>query len=132
MRSSISAANSPVRCAGGGDDRRRSRALIEIAKIGRRQRDGAIGIDVAGNRQRGVARLVVGLKKLADVIEPRGLDVLGSANGHPVIRMIGWIQRRDERHPGEAVRTILVVLPPLVEDDVALVFELASVRAGSR
>ena len=43
--------------------------------------------------------------------------------------MIGWIQRGDERHPGKAVRPILVVLPPLVEDDVALVFELG-VREG--
>ena len=38
--------------------------------------------------------------------------------------MIGRKQRRRERDAGEAVRPILVVLPPLVEHDVALVLEL--------
>ena len=38
--------------------------------------------------------------------------------------MIRRIQGSDERHAGKAVRTVLVVLPPLVEHDVALVLEL--------
>ena len=38
--------------------------------------------------------------------------------------MIRRIERRDERHAGKPVGTVLVVLPPLVEDDVALVLEL--------
>ena len=44
--------------------------------------------------------------------------------------MIRRIQGGDERHAGKPVRTILVVLPPLVEDDVALVLELGLGERG--
>ena len=37
--------------------------------------------------------------------------------------MIEREQRLRDRHAGEAVRTILVILAPLVEDDVALILE---------
>ena len=38
--------------------------------------------------------------------------------------MVGGIERRQHRHRRPAVRAVLVVLAPLVEDDVALVREL--------
>jgi hypothetical protein len=81
-------------------------------------------VDVAGERQRRVARPVVGSEKRADVVERGGLEILGGANRHPVIRMIRRIERGGDRHAGETVRTVLVVLPPLVEDDAPLVLEL--------
>ena len=56
-------------------------------------------------------------------------DVFGGADRQPVIRMIRRIERRDDRHAREAVGPILVLLPPLVEHDVALVLEL---RVGER
>ena len=60
----------------------------------------------------------------------RGLQILGGADRHPVIRVIGRIERRDERHAGKPVGTVLVVLPPLVEDDVALILELGFGERG--
>ena len=53
-----------------------------------------------------------------------GAQVLGRANRHPVIWVVRRIERRHDGHAGKAVRTVLVVLPPLVQDDVALVLEL--------
>ena len=59
-----------------------------------------------------------------DLVELGGLEVRDLADRRPMVRMVRREQRAEHRHRREAVRTILVVLPPLVQDDVALVDEL--------
>ena len=68
--------------------------------------------------------MVIPREERVDLVEPHLVQVRDLADGRPVIRMIGRKQRRDNRHRAEAVRPVLVVLPPLVEDDRPLVREL--------
>jgi hypothetical protein len=46
--------------------------------------------------------------------------------------MVRRVQRGERRHAREPVRTILVVLPPLVQDDVTLVGELGFRQRGQQ
>ena len=46
--------------------------------------------------------------------------------------MVRRVQRGERRHAREPVRTILVVLPPLVQDDVTLVGELGFRQRGQK
>ena len=71
-------------------------------------------------------------KNALHVFERRGPDVLGRADRQPVVRMIRRIERRRDRHAGEAVGPVLVVLTPLVQHDVALVRELLRRERGQQ
>ena len=74
--------------------------------------------------------MIVGPEKLAYVFECRRVEIRGLTDGHPVIRVIGREHRRNDRHGGEAIRPVFVVLPALVQHDLALRFEL--LRGQSR
>ena len=119
----------------GANVRRRARegrrllAGLELAEVVLGQAQRLVRLDVASDRQRRVRGPVVGLEERAHVLDARRGDVLGGADRQPVIGMIRRIERRDDRHSREAVGAILVLLPPLVEHDVALVLEL---RVGER
>jgi hypothetical protein len=80
-------------------------------------------IDVAGDRQRSVARVIVAAEKRVDFVELDRLQVGDLADRGPVVRVIGRKQRRQERHRREPVGPVLVVLPPFVQHHVALVVE---------
>jgi hypothetical protein len=102
------------------------RNLAEVAVDERQRR---VGIDVAGQRDRGVRRMVIAAEERLHFLEPCGLEVGHFADRRPVIRMVRWKQRREHRHRRQAVWTVLVVLAALVQDDVALVAEF---RVGQR
>ena len=73
--------------------------------------------------------MVVRLEKRAHVFERRRLQIRGLADRQPVIRMIRRKQRRRDRHRRQAVRAVLVVLPPLVQHDVALRSRISAASA---
>ena len=73
--------------------------------------------------------MVVAAEERVYLVELNGVEILDLADRRPVIRMIRRKQRRQQRHRREPVRTVLVVLPPFVQHDVALVREL---RLGER
>ncbi len=124
MRSSRTRRVSPVSVASGAWTGGGSGPASRSPKYLGRQRQRAIRVDVAGERQRRVARPVVGPKKRADIVQARGFQVLRGADRHPVVRVRGWIQGRHERHPCKPIRPVLIVLTPFVQDDIALVLEL--------
>ena len=68
--------------------------------------------------------MVERLEEAPGVVHRRGHEVGGRADGHPVIRVVGRKERRRQRHAGEAVGTVLVVLPALVQHHLALGGEL--------
>jgi hypothetical protein len=76
--------------------------------------------------------MVIGGKELADFVERRGAQVVRRSDRDPVIRMIGRKERGRDRHAGKPVGTVLVILPPLVEHDVALVLELLLRQRGQQ
>jgi hypothetical protein len=94
------------------------------AEVVRGHLERVVGVHVAGESQRRVRRTVVRLKERANVLQPGGADVLGRADRHPVVRVIGRVERRRCCHSRQPIRPVLVVLPPLVEHDLALVLEL--------
>ncbi len=99
-------------------------ARIDLTEVAVDEHECLLGIDVARERDRGIGRVIVPAKERADLVELGGLQIGDVPDRRPVIRMVWRKERRQERHRREAVRTILVVLPPLVEDDVALIREL--------
>ena len=64
--------------------------------------------------------MVVGAEEGVDVFQPCRSEVFRGADRHPVVRVIVGIQSGSERHDRKAVRPVLVVLPTLVEHDIAL------------
>ena len=80
-------------------------------------------IEVAGDAQAGVGRVIVAAEEVGDVLA-RGLgDVFHRADRRPAIGMIGRIQRGQDRFVDQAVGAVLVALAALVLDHVALVVE---------
>ena len=75
---------------------------------------------------------IVGLEERAHVSELGRAQIGRFADGQPVIGMLRRIQRRDHRHAREAVRAVLVILPPLVEHHVALVLEFLIGQRGQQ
>ncbi len=68
--------------------------------------------------------MVVAAEERADVVDRGGEQVVGRPDRGPVIRVLVRKQGGHQREPGHAVRAVLVVLPPFVQHDVALVGEL--------
>ena len=73
--------------------------------------------------------MIVAAEERVHFVELHRLQVGDLADRRPVVRMIRRKQRRQQRHRRQPVRPVLVVLPPLVQHDVALVREL---RLGQR
>ncbi len=86
--------------------------LDQLSRLGR--------VDVARNHQARIVRGVVLAKEFDDVIVTGGGEIFHVADGRPVIRMILRVQHLAEDDFCHAVRLVLVTLPPLVFDDVAL------------
>ena len=97
------------------------RDALEIRPHERKRR---VGVEVAGKRNRRVRRMVVAAKERVRFVDLGRLQVRDLADRRPVVRMVRGKQRRQHRHRRQAVRTVLVVLPPLVQHHVALVDEL--------
>ena len=104
-------------------DSRGSSTRPEVLEIRAGQREGGVRVDVARERQRDVAGVIVGTEELPRVVESRCVEVGHLADRRPVVRMVGRKQRRQHHHRRETVRTVFVVLAALVEHDVALVRE---------
>ncbi len=99
-------------------------------RLCKRERRGRV--DVARNRQRRVAGVVVTREERPYVVQACRAQIVRAADRQPVVRMVGREQRVDDGHAGHAVRAVLVVLPPLVEDDVALIAELLLGQRGEQ
>ena len=88
--------------------------------------DQAIGlrrVEVAGDAQAGVGRMIVAAEEVGDVLA-RGLgDVFHRADRRPAIGMIGRIKRGQDRFVDQAIGAVLVALATLVLDHVPLVVE---------
>ena len=95
----------------------------QIAEVSLGEIEGAFGLDVACQRQRRIRRVIVGPEERLDVLEAHRAEIIGRPDRRPVVGMLLRKQRRDNRHEREPVRAVLVVLPPLVEHDVALGLE---------
>ena len=104
--------------------RRDARTRFDVFEVAPRQRQRVSGVDVAGDGQRRVRRMVVGAEEMADFIELGGIEVGDLANRRPVVRMVRRKQRRQHRHRREAVRAVFVVLAPFVQHDITLIGEL--------
>src|SRR5438034_1287186 len=76
-----------------------------LLEVRANERERRVGIDVAGERNGRVGRMVVPLKKRADLAQPGGLEIRDLADRRPVVRMIGRKERAEHRHRREAVRT---------------------------
>ena len=76
--------------------------------------------------------MVIALKESVDLVELRGLQIRNLADCRPVIWMIRWKERAEHRHRREAVGTILVVLPALVQHDVPLIREFRLRQRGQK
>ena len=109
---------------GRSHDRWNGIARVEIAEVGFRQPQGFVGLHVPRDRQRGIRGPVVGAEELARILDLRGGDVFRRADREPVVRMVGRVQRGNDRHAGKAVGPVLVLLATLVQHDVALILEL--------
>ena len=83
-----------------------------------------VGIDVARERDRRIRRMVVAREERVDLVEPDGIQIRHLADRRPVVRMIGRKERGQDGHRAQAIRPVLVILPPLVQDHGALVREL--------
>ena len=101
--------------------RRSGRDLAEVALD---ERERGVGVDIAGNRNRRVRRVVERAEELAGVLHARRHEVGRRANRDPRIRMVGREQRLGERHARQTVGPVLVVLPPFVQHDLAFGREL--------
>ena len=104
----------------GNGHRLDARAALDVAKPFFHQPACRRGVDVARDDQAGVARRVVLLEELHDVVVAGRRQVGHVADDGPVIGMALRIQHLAKRQFGRAVRTIFVTLAPLVLDDVAL------------
>ena len=93
------------------------------------ERQHPLGVDVAREGQRRVSRMVETLEERAHVVERRRAEIVGAADGEPVIRVLRREEGAHRGHGRHAVRPVLVVLAPLVQHDLALVDEL---RLGQR
>ena len=107
----------------GGLDVRRFPAARDFAEVLFRELERAFRIDVAGKRQRCVGRMVVRAEEGLHVFELHRAQILDRTDRQPVIGMVGRKQRRAQCHQRHPVRPVLVVLPPLVEHDIALRLE---------
>src|SRR5688572_28007739 len=74
--------------AGRGRNKRWRGAGRQFSEVVLGEIECALGLDVAGQCERRVAGMVVRLKKGADVVELHRADVVGRADGHPVVRML--------------------------------------------
>ncbi len=110
--------------------RTHGRTRRKLPEVRVRQRQRRVRVDVARDGQRGVAWVVVAREERAHVVEARRAQVVRASDRQPVVRMVGRVQRVDDGHARHAVGPILVVLPPLVEDDVTLVAELLLGQRG--
>jgi hypothetical protein len=98
-------------------------AAVDLTEVVIHQDEGFGRIDVARDGNRRILWPIVLLKKRLHVVEFGGAQIVCRANREPVVRMIGRVERRHERHPCQAVGTVLIVLPALVQHHVALVVE---------
>ena len=73
--------------------------------------------------------MVVAAEERLHFFELHRVQIGDLPDGRPVIRMVRRKQPGENRHRGQPVRPVLVVLPPFVEHDVALIREL---RLGQR
>src|SRR5688572_15584781 len=74
--------------AGRGSDGRGRGAGRQFSEVVLREIECALSLDVPGQGERRVAGMVVGLKEGADVVELHRADVIGRADGHPVVRVL--------------------------------------------
>ena len=103
---------------------RNGRSALEVAEVALHELQRRLRIDVPADHERGVVRAVPAAEEARDVLEGRGLDVGHRADGRPGVGMPRRVQRFQERLVHEPVGTVLVALPALVHDHVALVVEL--------
>ena len=61
-------------------DRRRRLTRLDVFEVPSCKRDGAIRLDITGKRERGVARVIVGLEELTNVLQPCRAQVLSRAD----------------------------------------------------
>ena len=115
-----------------GSDRCHPGTGGQIAEVVAGQRVGLFGVDVAGQRQRGIGGMVIGAEEPPHFIGFGGIEVGNLTDRGPVIRMIGRIQRRQHHHRRQTVGTVFIVLPPLVEHDIALIRELGIGEGGQQ
>ena len=73
--------------------------------------------------------MIVAAEERVHFVELHRLQIRDLADRRPVVRVIRRIERRQQRHRREPIRAVLVILPALVQHDVALVRKL---RAGER
>ncbi len=85
---------------------------------------GLVVVDVAGDDEARVRWHVVLLEEFHDVCLSGGGQILHITNHWPVIRVVRRPQHLVELEGRHAVRAVLVALPPLVLDDVALAVDL--------
>jgi hypothetical protein len=100
------------------------RAGRNLAEITLDEGQRGLGVDIAGNRNRGVRRMVERAEELPRIVNARGHEVGRRADRDPRIRMIRGKESLGERHARQAVGPVLVVLPPLVQHDLAFGREL--------
>ena len=99
-------------------DRRRAGLDVGEPFLDRRLR--ARDVDVAGDDEARVPRLVVGLEEVDDILVAGGRQVLHVADGRPAVGMALRIEHLGDLDRRHAVGRVLVALPALVLDDVAL------------
>jgi hypothetical protein len=97
------------------------RAALDVAEMIFDERERARGIDVAGQGNRRVPWMVVAPEEGVYLVEAHRLEIGDFTDRRPVIRMIGREQRRQQGHRRETVWAVLVILPALVQHDVALI-----------
>ena len=87
-----------------------------------------VRVEVARDDEARVGRRVVRREEVLHVVHLRGLQVLLRPDRREVVRVSGGIEQVLDRELGAAVRLVLVALPQLVQDDVALQVELLLVH----
>jgi hypothetical protein len=107
-----------------GHDRRWFLSGGNVAEVLLHQIHGVPRINIAGERQRCIRGVIVGAEEIAHLIEGHRAEVLRRSDRQPVIGMVGRKEGRRQCDTGKAIRPVLVILPPLVQHDVALVLEL--------